>query len=80
MGGFLMTCVRISALPFICRKEGSIVNGRIPCDLRAHQRTTYYTLYLCSFLSFFTEKESEKRLPLPVGSRSLPKSSFIILS
>ena len=41
MGGFLMTCVRISALPFICRKEGSIVNGRIPCDLRAHQRASF---------------------------------------
>ena len=33
-------CVILAGVYDICRKEGSIEVGRIPYDLRAHQRTT----------------------------------------
>lgn len=34
-------CVILAGIYDICRKEGPIIDGRIPYDLRAHQRTTF---------------------------------------
>ena len=43
MGGCLATCARESVLPTICRKEGPIEDGRMPCDLRTRERATNFT-------------------------------------
>lgn len=49
-----------------CRKEGPIEDGRIPCDLRAHQRTSIYVMepiretddaIIMEFKVFFRQKD-----------------------
>ena len=49
-----------------CRKEGPIEDGRIPCDLRAHQRTSIYVMepvretddaIIIEFKVFFRQKD-----------------------